>query len=319
MSKVLYTSVAVRKAVVDLLARPSARRVVVVAFVGSGAEAYLPSPKGIEIVCCPSPSGTNPNALRLLRSRGVRVCFSDKLHAKVYWSQGHGAVISSANLSTNALGAGGQLEVGILLPPREFDMARFLNRVEMYSPSDAEFLRHERSYNRHFINNPRNGRHLGPEYTFDQWYGSPTRTPWKLGWWSEDDYHLSERARDWMHSTYDLDCETNLQPCRPGEYREGDWVLSFLLDKRLGSVEWLFVDNVALIGKHERGIYHKDYPCQAVQVWPNNRYPKPPFKLDGKFRRAFAHALRGRAEIVKALEGSKPPEWLLKPILAEYS
>jgi hypothetical protein len=122
-----------------------------------------------------------------------------------------------------------------------------------------------------------------------------------------------------MHSTYGRDCETNLQPCQPGEYREGDWVLSFLLNKRLGSVEWFFVDHVARIGRHEKEAYHKDYPCQAVQVWPKSRYPKPPFKLDKKFRRSLAHALRGRAERVKALEGSEPPEWLLKPILAEYS
>lgn len=320
MSKVLYTSAAVRNAIVDLLARPSARRVVVVAFVGDRAEAYLPHPKGIDLVCCPSPSGTNPNTLRLLRSRGVRVFFSDKLHAKVYWSQGRGAVISSANLSTNALGAGGQLEVGILLPPREFDMARFRRRIGMYFPTDADFLRHERSYNLHFINNPRNGGPPGPEYTFDKWYGSPTRTPWKLGWWSECVYPLSERARNWVHSTYPgRDDVANLQACQPGEYRKGDWVLSFLLNKRLGSVEWLFVDHVARIGKHEKGIYHKDYPCQAVQVWPNSRYPKPPFKLDKEFRQAFAHALRGCAERVKALEGSKPPEWLLKKIRAEYS
>ena len=76
MGNVLYTSAAVRKAIVDLLARPTARRVVVVAFVGDGAEAYLPHPKGLDLVCCPSPSGTNPNTLRLLRSRGVRVFFS---------------------------------------------------------------------------------------------------------------------------------------------------------------------------------------------------------------------------------------------------
>jgi hypothetical protein len=217
------------------------------------------------------------------------------------------------------LGAGGQLEVGILLPPREFDMVRYLNRVERYSPTDADFLRHERSYNLHFINNPQRGRHRGPGCTFDQWHGSPTRTPWKLGWWSEYDYHISERARSWVHSRWGLDDAANFQPCRPGEYREGDWVLSFFLNKRLGSVEWIFVDHVARIGRHEKGLYYRDYPCQAMQVWPDNRYPKPPFKLDRKFMRAFAYALGGRAERVKALEGSEPPEWLLKPILAEYS
>jgi hypothetical protein len=115
----------------DLLSDPSDRRVAISAFVGDGAEAFLPFPKGIKLVCWPNPTGTNPRAVRVLLRKGVDVRFSDSLHMKVYWSKHRGAIITSANLSTNALGAGGLKEVGVKLLPGELDIERILSSLRM--------------------------------------------------------------------------------------------------------------------------------------------------------------------------------------------
>lgn len=72
---------------------------------GNGADAYIRNPKGVEILCWPKAGSTNPDALRDLINRGAIVKFVDDLHMKVYWSK-KGVVVTSANLSTNALGSG---------------------------------------------------------------------------------------------------------------------------------------------------------------------------------------------------------------------
>jgi len=102
--KILYTSDAIRRAVRRTFGKGSGRRVAVVAFVGTGAEAYLPEPKGLELYCWPSPSGTSARELLLLERRGVLIHFAPRVHMKVYWSARRGVVITSANLSTNAYG-----------------------------------------------------------------------------------------------------------------------------------------------------------------------------------------------------------------------
>ncbi len=49
---------------------------------------------------------------------------------KVYWSEGVGAVVTSANLSTNAMGVGGLKEAGVLLGPEFIDIAKLLKPLE---------------------------------------------------------------------------------------------------------------------------------------------------------------------------------------------
>src|SRR4051812_5854740 len=107
MVEVLYSSEAIRVAVRDLFRRGRGRRGAIVAFVGDGAEASLPRPSGLELYCWPCAPGTNPRAIRLLRKLGVDTFFVDRLHTKLYWASGRGAVVASSNLSTNAYGHGG--------------------------------------------------------------------------------------------------------------------------------------------------------------------------------------------------------------------
>src|SRR4051812_26338296 len=113
MEKILYTSAEVRKAIIDLFTGCKGRRVAVVGFVGDGAESYLPKPSGIELICWPKAGGTNPNVLRRLAKNKVIIRFADRLHMKVYWAEGTGSIVTSANLSANALGAGNLKELGV--------------------------------------------------------------------------------------------------------------------------------------------------------------------------------------------------------------
>ncbi len=111
--KVLYQSSDVRREIIKIFSHGGRRRVAIAAFVGDGAESYLPKPPGLEIICWPKAGGTNPNTLRRLTKRGAKIRFADRVHMKVYWADGYGAVITSANLSTNALGSGDLKEAGI--------------------------------------------------------------------------------------------------------------------------------------------------------------------------------------------------------------
>jgi len=139
--KILYTSADVRKAIIELFESSKGRRVAITAFVGSGSEAYLRKPEGIELVCWPKAGGTNPDALRKLIKLGVKVSFAKSLHMKIYWTADKGAVITSANLSKNALGAGNLMEIGIFVPSKSVDIDRILKQINPNKDIKAELLK----------------------------------------------------------------------------------------------------------------------------------------------------------------------------------
>ncbi len=124
--KVLYTSTDLYRAISGILADPDPkdRRVVLVAYVGKNAKAFLPDPKALEIVCSLSPGSTSSWALSRLRDKQARLFKSNKLHMKVYWSNRKGCVICSANASSSALGMRGLKEAGAWFPPGAVDIDR---------------------------------------------------------------------------------------------------------------------------------------------------------------------------------------------------
>src|SRR5687768_17657470 len=86
--QVFYTSGSIHSEIKRLFANPGPgeRRVALVAYVGSDALKLLPHPKGVEVVCSPTPLATSHVAVQELQKRGAFVRFSDRLHMKVYWS-----------------------------------------------------------------------------------------------------------------------------------------------------------------------------------------------------------------------------------------
>jgi hypothetical protein len=58
---ILYTSKEVRSAIADIFRRgKSGRRVAISAYVGDGADSYLPFPEKIQVICSPTPGQQTP-------------------------------------------------------------------------------------------------------------------------------------------------------------------------------------------------------------------------------------------------------------------
>jgi len=95
------------------------RRVILVAYVGRKAHDLLPDVENVKLYCWPQMQATNPYALAHLQENGAEIYLIDNLHMKLYWVQNKGAVITSANLSRNALKFGGNHEIGIFLEDSE--------------------------------------------------------------------------------------------------------------------------------------------------------------------------------------------------------
>ena len=107
--KILYTSSEVHTWIKRLFGSPdlSKRRVIIVAYLGRDADAFLPAPRGIRIICSPSPVATSFEGIMNLKERCASIEFSGSLHSKVYSSEDRGCLFTSANLSTSALAIGG--------------------------------------------------------------------------------------------------------------------------------------------------------------------------------------------------------------------
>lgn len=187
--QLLYKTADVRASIREVLADPMDKRCIVVAFVGADAKRYLPSPKGIKLYCWPKAGGTNPDSIDELRSKGVDVIFVPRLHAKIYWSMRGGAVIGSANLTNNALGAGGLSEVAIRLPPGSIDISCILRCLKPIADFEAALRQLRRDHLRFYMRNPnlirRSSKHK--RRTFGQWLAAgKNRELWRLGWYDED-------------------------------------------------------------------------------------------------------------------------------------
>jgi hypothetical protein len=129
VARFLRDGQSIRKEVRRLFSEEKGRRVALVAFVGKSAEAYLPKPSGLELICWPQAPGTNPATITFLLKKKVDVRFARRLHMKVYWTESRGAVVASANLSTNAYGAGALHEAGVLLPSSAININSLLKSV----------------------------------------------------------------------------------------------------------------------------------------------------------------------------------------------
>ena len=187
--KVLYTSNDVHKAIKGIFEQNKSapiRRVAVVAYLGVNAESFLPSPKGLKIICNPEPGATEPASIRAIIAKGAEIEFSDKLHSKVYWSE-KGCIIASANVSYRALGRSNQKETGILIEAKEFDIDRLIQYVDPYEVTQDAMDKLEIS-TRKIKRATGAGRNLSSLRDYMTWYGSAYREPWKIGWWGESQF-----------------------------------------------------------------------------------------------------------------------------------
>lgn len=313
MSTILYNSAAVRKAIADIF-RSSGKRVAITAFVGNGAEAYLPNPRGIQMVCWPKAGGTNPDALRKLIRLGVKIQFSDNLHMKVYWSR-KGAVVTSANLSTNALGAGNLKEVGVLLSADDIDIESILKslRSRPFNLKELKKLDSEsQAVDKVIISRVK-------PMTFLEWYSCTAKRPWRLGWVSGRG-KLPQAAIAVARNEFGQHKPHDTIMDRKQSFKEGDYILDFFWASEINKPKdfrWLYADRVVRTNKQDKA-YNAKFPYSAVQVFSPRHY-SPPFFMDKMFKKAFEKASRdlGFHKLINR-KNTMPPKDLIDLIARHY-
>ncbi|MCA1631259.1 MAG: hypothetical protein LC785_14460 [Acidobacteria bacterium] len=320
MKKVLYRSADIRREIAHMFASSKGRRVAIAAFVGEGAEAFLRKHEGIELICWPQEGGTNPNAIRELVRRKVKVSFADRLHMKVYWTEDRGAIITSANLSTNALGAGDLREIGVRLRSQDIDINRIIASLNPRPVSVTELRGLERRHKLYVARNRRSDPSRAQHKTFADWYDSRLRAEWKLYSWYGYEY-VSKMAREVARKEYGAASFHWSIAVRGGDYREADWILCYRVRKNLVTeLGWMYANFVVRVPRSDKQAYDHKYPFELVQVWQLRRYEPPPFHLDARFKSAFRSAASeyGLSKL-DDLKRTKPPQRLIDLIHTRYN
>lgn len=315
-NKILYNQTDVNREIRNLFKAPTVRRVAISAFVGRGAESYLPNPQGLMLVCWPKAGGTNPNALRKLMEKKVEVFFSDRLHMKVYWAANRGCVITSANLSRNALGAGNLKEAGILIGPDEIDIDELLKSTKKRAVNSREMKKLDRAHTRFVALNKVQEKHSIPN--FIRWFGTPNRPAWKLGWF--DTYcNPSNAAKEKAMEEFEVREPHDFITAQRNDYKPYEWVLTFNLSKESPTdIKWLLAERIVNVSPRDKQ-YEKDYPCEAFQALPPALCPgERPFRTDSLFCYAFRRAVkRYGADRIKQASSVEPTGELIDLIATE--
>jgi phosphatidylserine/phosphatidylglycerophosphate/cardiolipin synthase-like enzyme len=97
---------------------------------------------------------------------------------KTYWAAGKGVVVTSANLSINALGAGNLSEVGVLLPASAVNIDRIIATVHPRPVTQAEMNHLDKAHKRFHTGSARFRERLRP-ISFCEWHDLPYRPKWK--------------------------------------------------------------------------------------------------------------------------------------------
>jgi hypothetical protein len=304
---VLHTSKEIRSEVLRIFKRQRQRRVAIVAYVGKSALAYLPKPKGLQLYCWPQAGGTSATAVEALQKRKADVFFADRVHMKVYWTERDGAVIGSANLSDNALGAGNLRECAVALASGSVDIDRLIAIVGGKLADDRALDRLRKAEAAWQRSHAMEGKVAIPSFT--EWYDGKGGAAWKWDYYNSFGGVISRRARRAVQEIDPAYEPEAFAYCNRGSFNEEDWILRCRLTRNgsLLAPEWLYIELVVLVEKNDRA-YEKDYPYQAVQVRALRHCPAPPFAISSDFKRALREVSRRTGfERMSRQVGAKPP------------
>jgi len=290
--KVLYTSAELHRAIRGVLQAPAKheRRVALVSYVGGQAEAFLPDPKGLEIICALKPGATSAEAIQRLQTRGATVRQSSRLHMKVYWSSARGCIICSANASANALGRQGLKEAGVWLPRGSVNVDELLRYARPVLIRDSDLKKLARA-NDVVAAAVRQRVEPGERPSFTEWLQMAGHKPWKLACWTEESLVVAKLAKSKARTTFGVGELHDAISGRKGQYGQGDWLLCSRLPAGVRA-DWMYVDFVVRVPRSDRRAYDASAPYHAVQVNAPSRYPYPPFRLDRGFREALKKAVK---------------------------
>jgi hypothetical protein len=234
---------------------------------------------------------------------------------KVYWAEKVGCLITSANLSDNALGMNGLKEMGIFVDAGMVDINRLLKEAKAYpAKKKLDWLRKEGEKVK--LAMAKSGRRvLYDPKGYADWYKDnlKVRKPWKLASW-EGDTKPAEAARQFVRTHFDRAGPYDCLNVPKGQIEKGDWLLCFNWTKgQVRRLSWRYVDRVVPVRKSERGAYQEDFPFQAFQAEEDPlRYDAPPFGLGRKFAQALTKAIKKvGVEKVDESNYATPPRALL--------
>jgi len=315
--QVLYTSGEIYKRIQTIFAKAKGRKVAVVAFVGVDVLQFLPKPRGVEVYCWPKAGSTSAQGIRDLQEKGASVKFVERLHSKVYWAAGEGAVVCSANLSRSALGANSLVESGVYLPDGALDIDRVLGALKPKKVTPAALTKLEVS--RATARSDHRGRQ---GRSFLEWRAS-RGLPWKWSWVTgNQDAPESKAAVAWSKSTFGVAEPFQVQFCRPNTIQDHDWILVPMLtsEAKVRSVEWVYAHHVVKVSPREKAIYDRAWPRQALQAQPLKACPQPPFELDSTFKAALKAAAKawGKRRMTAQVQDKKPTPAFLDAIAKNW-
>lgn len=327
--KLLATAKEVRDGIRFVLEDPRDQRVVLVAFVGADASAYLPHPKGIKLYCWPRAGGTNPDAIQDLKKQGVDIRFVHGLHAKLYWSSKRGAVIGSANLTNNALGEGGLYEIAVRVPAGQISLRPILRGLKVEPDFDAVLKKLHTEHINFYNKNSKwkivsGGKRTRPKSFLGWMSQGPSRQEWRLGWYPEEAKPPADASKAYKKLTGSVEDDYYLGVKRKGDFKPGVFVLGCLvrgnpkLDVTTASdLHWW---NPAIYTKTKEPSWHKD-----PHIWfardPVQAAVQRPFDCEDKlFVKAFAEVIsdQGGIEFLESLPSLTPTEVFLKEIARRY-
>lgn len=320
--KVLYSSAEVHSQIKKILSFPmkGERRVIIVAYIGKEAEAFLPNVEGLEIVCSLTPGATSAETLVRLQSRGAKISKSKRLHMKVYWSSKKGCVICSANASKNALGQSALKEAGVYINVGVVDLKQLFSYVKPQTirSKDLDILKKESDAWKIATADFKVRKDNDIPQNFLQWYDGKWRGKWQLGWWEENTLEIAESVKAKSKLLYSRTEPYFILNFEKGVDLEGQWILCFKLPTG-NTVSWMYIDFVEKVSPKNLRAYERNFPYQAAQVHANSFYPTPPFKINDSFRTALKIAvLEYGAENISNSASLYPPNSLLKLIRQFY-
>jgi hypothetical protein len=236
---------------------------------------------------------------------------------KVYWTATRGAVVASANLSTNAYGHGGLHEAGVLLPSNAINIDDVIDSVNPYNVTPKALAKLKIEHKRI----KRSKKPATDKKSFLDWIKNPQKNPWKLDFFGAYGGSACTNLRDVAKE--ESTRVENWFFCCKGAVKEEDYILNVdLASRRKPIVDgWLFVHRVVPVRRRERQ-YDSRWPYQAGQLYPPSACPQPPFHIDGHFRTALrlAYKALGTDSGKEFSEAStrRPSKRLLKLIETNY-
>ncbi len=319
----LYTSAEIRGRIRRLFApeHRRRRRIICVAYIGADCLDYIPLARGVKIYCSPQPGATIATGLDRLLAAGADLYFIDGLHAKLYWTEGVGAVVGSPNLSANALGDDGLIEFALAIPDAErINPGNIIaqRRPRRVTPKAIDELRQaetllrqsnplpeaRRGPKRSIVQRPRSARNV----SFTEWmtFRGKRRLQLLEQW---EDHEDSADAKAFVKEMYGVQRPfEEVWGMAPDSVTPGSWVLSY--ERDTGQITgWTLVTDV--IRRPIKDAPDKEYPYLSLQVGAPRA--RPPFACDRPFKRAFKKAYEdwgGKAKLARLGDDVVPPVFL---------